>query len=78
MLDDNPTETAGIGHNSGGSDLPYDPAAFQPLELRAREIADAGAAWITLPKIETEEQAQKANDFLAQVRKIENDTDAER
>ena len=77
MLDDNPTETAGIGHNSG-ADLPYDPAAFQPLELRAREIADAGAAWITLPQIETEEQAQKANDFLAQVRKIEKDTDAER
>lgn len=75
MLDEkNP---AGFGHNSAAS-LPYDPDKFQPLELRAREIADAGAAWIKLAKIETEEQAQKANDFLAQVRKIEKDTDAER
>ena len=75
MLDEN--TPAPMGHNSGGN-LPYDPAALQPLELRAREIADAGAAWIKLPKIETEEQAQKANDFLAQVKKIEKDTEAER
>ena len=85
MLDDN--SQAGPGHNNPRAtmgdnnpppDLPYDLAAFQPLELRAREIADAGAAWINLPKIETEEQAQKANDFLAQVKKIEKDTEAER
>ena len=75
MLDD--SKEAGIGHNSG-ADLPYDVTKFQPLELRAREIADAGADWIKLPKIETEEQAQKANDFLAQVKKIEKDTEAER
>lgn len=75
MLDD--SNAAGIGHNSG-QDLPYDLAAFQPLEQRARDIADAGAAWIKLPQIETEEQAQKANDFLAQVKKIEKDTEAER
>ena len=75
MLDEN--TPAPMGHNSGGN-LPYDPEALQPLELRAREIADAGAAWIKLPKIETEEQAQKANDFLAQVKKIEKDTEAER
>ena len=67
--------TAPIGHNN---QPPYDLDAFQPLEARAREIADAGAAWITLAAIETEEQAQKANDFLAQVRKIEKDADAER
>ena len=72
MLDD--SKEAGIGHNSG-ADLPYDVTKFQPLELRAREIADAGADWIKLPKIETEEQAQKANDFLAQVKKIEKDAD---
>lgn len=71
------TSEAGIGHNSGGG-IPYDISAFQPLELRAREIADAGAEWIKLPKIETEDQAQKANDFLGQVRKIEKDTEAER
>lgn len=76
MLDD--ANMAGPGHNNPPSDLPYDLAAFQPLELRAREIADAGADWITLPKIETEEQAQKANDFLSQVKKIEKDTEAER
>lgn len=75
MLDD--SNPARPGHNSGDA-MPYDLAAFQPLELRAREIADAGAAWIKLPKIETEEQAQKANDFLAQVKKIEKDTEAER
>ncbi len=51
MLDD--SKEAGIGHNSG-ADLPYDLTKFQPLELRAREIADAGAAWIKLDKIETE------------------------
>ena len=75
MLDD--SNAAGIGHNSG-TDLPYDLTKFQPLEMRAREIADAGADWITLPKIETEEQAQKGNDFLAQVKKIEKDAEAER
>ena len=76
MLDD--SKEAGIGHNNPPADLPYDLEAFKPLELRAREIADAGADWIKLPKIETEEQAQKANDFLAQVKKIEKDTEAER
>ena len=75
MLDEN--TPAPMGHNSGGN-LPYDLAAFQPLELRAREIADAGAAWIKLDRIDTEDQAGKANDFLAQVKKIEKDADAER
>ena len=42
LLDEN--TPAPMGHNSGGN-LPYDPEALQPLELRAREIADAGAAW---------------------------------
>lgn len=76
MLDDN--DTAGIGHNSGAAALPYDLAKFQPLELRARDIGDAGAAWIKLPKVETEEQAQGGNDFLEQVKAIVKDTDAER
>lgn len=74
MLDATP---APAGHNSAGA-LPYDLTTFQPLELRAREIADAGADWIKLDRIETEEQAQKGNDFLAQVKKIEKDADAER
>ena len=72
----NPRAT--MGDNNPPADLPYDLEAFKPLELRAREIADAGADWIKLPNIETEEQAQKANDFLAQVKKIEKDTEAER
>lgn len=76
MLDD--STPAGPGHNNPPEDLPYDLAAFQPLEKRAREIADAGADWITLPKIETEEHSQQANDYLTQVRKIEKDVDAER
>ncbi|UFM64208.1 hypothetical protein LOS78_01675 [Paracoccus sp. MA] len=76
MLDDSPQ--AGPGHNNPPPDLPFDLAAYQPLEQRAREIADAGADWIKLPKIENEEQAQKANDFLAQVRKVEKEAEAER
>lgn len=75
MLDS--TELAGIGHNHPPA-LPYDLAKFQLLELRAREIADAGADWIKLPSVDSEEHAGKANDFLAQVKSIEKETEAER
>lgn len=55
----------GMGHNNPP---PYDPEVVANLEARVRELADAGGEWLGLEKIETEGQAEKANDFIKQAR----------
>lgn len=63
---------AGIGHNNP---QPYDPEVVERLEARVRELADAGGAWLDLGGIETETQAGKLNDLIAQVRAAYKEAD---
>ncbi|MDB6178971.1 hypothetical protein PAF17_15880 [Paracoccus sp. Z330] len=56
---------AGMGHNAPP---PYDPQVVADLETRVRELSEAGKAWLALGAIETEENAEKLNDFLSQAR----------
>ena len=53
------------GHNNPPPDLPYDPEKLATCEEKAREFADAAGAWTALGTIETQEQAERATDFIA-------------
>lgn len=55
------------GHNAPP---PYDAEVLESLAQQARDFADAAGAWKEAGPIETSEQAEKANDFLAQGRKL--------
>jgi len=58
----------------GGNHPPPDDPAIE-LQKRADELTTAINAWLTgLTKLDTDEQAGKANDFLAQLRAIGGDT----
>lgn len=64
MDDTNPRE-----HIGANNPPPYDADVVAAHEKRARELADAGGAWLDLGKIETEDQASKLNDFISQANK---------
>lgn len=66
---------AGAGHNNPPV---YDVEAVTRFQTRVNELADAGSAWLNLDKIETEEQAGKANDFFTQVRTAAKEIDEQR
>lgn len=55
------------GHNKPPA---YDEEKRAALEAEARDFADAAGEWADLKEIDTEERAEKANDFLAQGRNL--------
>lgn len=61
-------QAAGMGHNRPPEPTPYDEAIYSTLELRLTELADAGGAWLDKGPLETEEQAGRLVDALAQVK----------
>ncbi len=56
-----------MGDNQGP---PFNPEVVEDLMTKARDVADAAAAWKEAGKITDETQAEKANDFLAGARKL--------
>ena len=72
MLDD---ERLKIGANKGPA---FNPDLVDALAAKAGKIADAAGAWKEAGKIESEEQAQKANDFLSGARQIFNEIEERR
>lgn len=66
-----------IGHNSKGLPL-YDEFAFGQLRDRVTSLAETGGTWLDLGKLDTEDRAQRAVDFTAQVKKVTAAVEAER
>ena len=64
MLDD---ERMKIGGNNGPA---FNPDLVDELATKAGEVADAAGEWKDAGKIESKEQAQKANDFLSGARQL--------
>ena len=58
--------TAGVGHNNPP---PYNVETVAGYQARTDQLNTAAQAWLDLGEIETEEQAQKGNDFVEQLRK---------
>lgn len=58
-----------LGHNGPPPDLPYDQEQLAACEQTARDFADAAGQWRELGKIEGEEIAQRATDFVNGARK---------
>jgi hypothetical protein len=63
-MNDHPPAT---GHNKPPA---FDPDKLAELEAKAKEFADAAGEWKEAGKIDSAEQAQKANDFLSTGRAI--------
>lgn len=55
------------GHNQGPV---FNPDLVDELATKAGEVADAAGEWKDAGKIESKEQAQKANDFLSGARQL--------
>lgn len=66
-----------IGHNSGAAALPYDPERLDDAKARVGRAQEAAAQWRPV-EVEDQQTAEKLNDFLAGVRKLEKAVDAER
>lgn len=71
MLD----ERTSIGGNNGPA---FNPDLVDQLAAKASEFADAAGEWKDAGKIETKEQAQKANDFVKGARRFFNEIEARR
>lgn len=56
----------------------YDPDIYADFDGKVRDFADAAAAWKEAGAIESQEQAEKANDFLAGARKLFKEVDDRR
>lgn len=66
---------AGIGHNTPP---PYDLDAFAEVQRKVDDFALTAGEWADLGKIDTEERAEKATDFIAGARAVYKEVDAAR
>lgn len=66
-----------IGHNSAGA-LPFDPDVIAALTPRVLAFAEGAGQWLDRGAIETEDAAEKVQDFLTGARKLATEVDEAR
>lgn len=67
--------TPGAGHNNPP---PYNPETFQKFSDGLDRFNEAAKVWLDLDKVDTEERAEKLNDFLAGAKKLKGQIDKAR